>query len=125
MREADAIIDRSNIVLVPGFMTDSDLWTGLAPELDGYNSVFADTSTGSSLEAIAAHILEQCPPRFVLLGFSLGGYIARYMTYQAGHRVESLILVATSARAGSIYSRSRPGDPQAIKGLSTAAVRAS
>lgn len=120
-----SIVDRPNIVLVPGFMTDSDLWTDLIPGLDGYNIFYADTSTGSSLDAIAAHILEQCPPRFILLGFSLGGYVARYMTYQAGNRVESLILVATSARAGSPSSRSRPGDPQASKGLSTAAIRAS
>lgn len=120
-----SIVDRPTIVLVPGFMMDSDLWTDLIPELDGYNTVCVDTSTGSSLEAIAAHILEQCPPKFILLGFSLGGYVARYMTYQAGHRVESLILVATSARAGSPGSRSRPGDPQAFKGLSTSAIRAS
>lgn len=116
---------RPTIVLVPGFMTDSDLWADLIPELDGYNIVCADTSTGSSLDAIAAHILKQCPPTFILLGFSLGGYVARYMTYQASERVESLVLVATSARAGSPSSRGASADSQAFRGLSTAAIRAS
>jgi pimeloyl-ACP methyl ester carboxylesterase len=106
-------------------MTDSDLWTDFIPELDGYNAVCADISTGCSLERIAAHILEQCPPKFILLGFSLGGYVARYMTYQAAHRIESLILVATSARSVSPSSQSRPGDPQAFKGLSAGAISAS
>src|SRR5688572_29013397 len=105
---------RPTIVLVPGLMTDGDLWTDFVAELDGYDIVYADMSIGSSLEAIAAHILEQCPPTFILLGFSLGGYVARYMTYQAGHRVEALILVATSARAGSPGSPSRCGDPRAF-----------
>jgi len=118
-------VDRPTIVLVPGFMTDSDLWADLLPELDGYNLVCADTSTGSSLNAIAAHILKQCPPKFILLGFSLGGYVARYMTYQASERVESLILVATSARAGSPSSRVGFGDQLAFKELSAGAVRAS
>jgi pimeloyl-ACP methyl ester carboxylesterase len=120
-----SIVDRPNIVFVPGFMTDSDLWTDLIPELNGSNTVCAVTLAGTSLEAIAANILEQCPPRFILLGFSLGGYVARYMTYQASHRVVCLILVATSARAGSPSSGSRPGDPQAFKGINTAAIRAS
>lgn len=116
---------RPTIVLVPGFMTDSDLWADLIPELDAYNIVCADTSTGSSLDDLAAHVLKQCPPTFILLGFSLGGYVARYMTYQASERVESLILVATAARAGSPSSRGRSGHSQAFRGLSTAAIRAS
>jgi pimeloyl-ACP methyl ester carboxylesterase len=62
---------------------------------------------------------------FILLGFSLGGYVTRYMTYQASHRVVSLILVATSARAGSPSSGFRPGGAHAFKGISTAAIRAS
>jgi pimeloyl-ACP methyl ester carboxylesterase len=118
-------VDLPTIVLVPGFMTDSDLWTDLIPELGGCNIVCADTSTGSSLEAIAAHILGECPPSFSVLGFSLGGYVARHMTYLAGERVESLIQVATSARATSPKSRIPSGDPQDFKGLSTAAIRAS
>ncbi len=116
---------RPTIVLVPGFMTDRDLWTDLIPELEGYNTVCADISSGSSLEAIAAQVLEQCPPRFILLGFSMGGFVARYVAYQAGTRIEALILVATSARAGSPSSRARPDDPKAFKGISTTAIRAS
>lgn len=52
---------RPTIVLVPGFMTDRDLWTDLIPELDGFNTVCADISSGSSLEAIAAQVTGAVP----------------------------------------------------------------
>jgi pimeloyl-ACP methyl ester carboxylesterase len=126
-RQTDQVANkgRPSIVLVPGFMTDDDLWADLIPKLEDYEVFCATTSTGTSLESIAAHILEQCPPTFTLLGFSLGGYVARYMAYQAAERVTSLVLVATSGRPSPPASRIAPAGSAAFKGLSVAAVRAS
>lgn len=115
--------ERPTIVLVPGFMTDQDLWRDLVLQLQGYNLICSDLAAGHSLEEIASYILRQCPPKFVLLGFSLGGYVARHIAYQAGDRVTALVLVATSARAGSPSSRPTSVETQSFKGLSTAAVR--
>lgn len=86
------------IVLAPGFMTDDDMWSDLIPFLKDYQVIYADFSEGTTLQELAASNLRRCPERFILLGFSLGGYIARHMVYQAPERVEALVLIGTSTR---------------------------
>ena len=51
------------------------------------------------MDAIAARILTQAPPRFALAGLSMGGYIAFEILRQAPHRVAKLALLDTGARA--------------------------
>nr|WP_255711917.1 alpha/beta hydrolase [Xenorhabdus sp. PB30.3] len=36
------------------------------------------------------------PDRFVLVGFSLGGYVARWIASLVPERIEALVLIATS-----------------------------
>ena len=50
------------------------------------------------MEAIAARILADAPPRFALAGLSMGGYIAFAMMRQAPERIAKLALLDTSAR---------------------------
>lgn len=86
-------------VLVPGFMLDATLWDDLLPLLPAAQPVtFADIGTGGSIEAMAASVLAAAPPAFVLVGFSMGGYVAREMARMAPERVSALALIATSAR---------------------------
>lgn len=89
---------RPTIVLAPGFMTDYDMWSDFVPFLKDYNVIYADFREGTTLQELAASNLQRCPERFILMGFSLGGYIARHMVYQAPERVEALILIGTSTR---------------------------
>jgi len=89
---------KPTIVLAPGFMTDDDLWRDVVPHFLDYNVVYADFREGTTLQELAASNLSRCPERFVLMGFSLGGYIARHMLYLAPERVQALILVGTSTR---------------------------
>lgn len=89
---------RPTIVLAPGFMTDYDMWSDFVPFLKDYNVIYADFREGATLQELAASNLQRCPERFILMGFSLGGYIARHMVYQAPERVEALILIGTSTR---------------------------
>lgn len=86
------------LVLAPGFMTDYDMWSDVVPYLKDYNIMYADFREGTTLQELAASNLRRCPERFTLIGFSLGGYIARHMVYQAPERVEALVLVGTSTR---------------------------
>lgn len=86
------------IVLAPGFMTDYDMWRDFVPYLKDYNVMYADFREGTTLQELAASNLRRCPERFILMGFSLGGYISRHMLYQAPERVEALILIGTSTR---------------------------
>lgn len=89
---------KPTIVLAPGFMTDYDMWSDFVPYLKDYNVMYADFSEGTTLQELAASNLRRCPERFILIGFSLGGYISRHMLYQAPDRVEALVLVGTSTR---------------------------
>ncbi|MCW5735795.1 MAG: alpha/beta hydrolase [Enhydrobacter sp.] len=106
-----------NIVLLPGFMCDSDLWRDVAPGLGKigalhYGNVFQD----DTLEGMAERVLSEAPDRFVLIGFSMGGFVARVLTLMAPDRVTAVAFVASSAREYTEAERARrlqgalPGD---------------
>ena len=87
------------IVLVPGLNCSARLYAEQIPPLWRFGPVqVADHTRDDSMEAIAAGILAQAPPRFALLGLSMGGYIALTMERQAPARVHKLALLDTSAR---------------------------
>ena len=87
------------IVLVPGLNCSARLYAEQIPALWRFGPVqVADHTRDDSMEAIAAAILAQAPPRFALVGLSMGGYIALTMVRQAPARVHKLALLDTSAR---------------------------
>lgn len=88
------------LVLIPGYMLDDALWDGMLPFLPPELPLhFASLAEGDSIAAMAQAILAKCPPQFTLLGFSMGGYVAREIVRLAPERVLGLALVATSSRA--------------------------
>jgi len=88
------------LVLIPGYMLDDALWDGMLPFLPPELPLhFASLAEGDSIAAMAQAILSRCPPQFSLLGFSMGGYVAREIVRIVPDRVQSLALVATSSRA--------------------------
>lgn len=90
------------LVLLPGFMCDADLWTDVTPALDPrWRIAHGDVFQDASIEAMAARILASAPPRFVAVGFSMGGFVAREMALSAPDRVQALVLIATSALGSS------------------------
>ena len=106
-----------NFVLLPGFMCDSDLWRDVAPDLGTlgplhYGNVYQD----DTLEGMAERVLSEAPERFVLIGFSMGGFVARVLTLMAPGRVTGVAFVASSAREYTEAERARrrqgalPGD---------------
>ena len=87
------------IVLVPGLNCSARLYAEQVPALWGFGPVtIADHRRDDSMAAIAAHILATAPPRFALVGLSMGGYIAFAMVRQAPERVARLALLDSSAR---------------------------
>ena len=91
-----------DLVLLPGFMCDADLWADMVPDLSAlgrihYGNVYQD----STLDGMARRVLEQAPERFVLVGFSMGGFVARVLTLMAPERVNGVAFVASSARGYS------------------------
>jgi pimeloyl-ACP methyl ester carboxylesterase len=70
--------------------------------------------TPDTIDAMARHAADFIRvlgiPRFDLLGFSIGGYIAQSFCFQYGEQVRRLILVGTGPRAGE-----PPTDPKYAK----------
>ncbi len=92
--------DNLPIVLVPGLNCSARLYAEQVPALWRFGPVtVADHTRDDSMTAIAARILAASPPRFALVGLSMGGYIAMEMTRQAPQRVVKLALLDTAARA--------------------------
>ncbi|UGV29189.1 alpha/beta hydrolase [Rhodopseudomonas boonkerdii] len=116
------------IVFVPGFMLDSEMWSELEPELAAYGPAHhVDLRRGTSLEDMADLALEQLPDRFILVGFSLGGYVARQIARRVPDKLSALILIATSARADTPEQIQRKQfalqlHDSAFKGLSPTAI---
>jgi len=88
-----------SIVLIPGFMLDDSLWDDLIIELPSEWHVFkANLLNGNTIPEIALSIAHNAPEKFILIGFSLGGYIARSLAEQFPDRLSALILIASSLR---------------------------
>lgn len=94
------------LVLIPGFMLDETMW-------DQFISLFPDDrrficttlSQGRDIEEMAAHIVSDLPQQFILIGFSLGGYVARAIADVFPERVAGMVLIATSLRETSPTQR--------------------
>mgnify|MGYP003584007187 CR=1 FL=1 len=118
-----------SLVLLPGFMCDADLWIDMVPDLERLGALhFGNVYEDDSLEGMARRVLADAPERFVLVGFSMGGFVARVLTLMAPERVAGVAFVASSARGYSDEERTRrisgyrPGDrpPRAAGAVSNA-----
>jgi pimeloyl-ACP methyl ester carboxylesterase len=98
------------LLLVPGFMADDTLWSDMTAALARFGPILhADLRHDASVNAMAQRALADAPPSFLLVGFSMGGYVAREMARLAPERVRALVLVATSTRPDTPAMRQRKG----------------
>ena len=117
------------LVLLPGYMCDADLWTDMLPDLAVLGAVqHGNVHADSTLDGMARRVLAEAPDRFVLVGFSMGGFVARVLTLMAPERVAGVAFVTSSARGYSDEETARrkagyrPGDrpPRAAGAVTTA-----
>lgn len=110
-------------------MCDKDLWTDMVPGLGMLGTIHhGNVYEDSTLDGMARRVLASSPERFVLIGFSMGGFVARVLTLMTPGRVAGVAFVASSARGYSpeeIERRKaghRPGDrpPRAAGAVATA-----
>lgn len=96
-----------HIVLLPGLLTNANLFTEQIPVLSNVATVeVGDLSAGETISEMAAGILKTASAKnFVLLGLSLGGYVAFEILRQAPERVAGLVLMDTTARADTAEAR--------------------
>jgi pimeloyl-ACP methyl ester carboxylesterase len=86
-------------VLIPGLLCTPELYAPQIPLLWRFGPVtIADHTRDDSMAGIAGRILADAPPRFVLMGLSMGGYAALEIMRQAPGRVARLALIDTQAR---------------------------
>lgn len=110
-------------------MLDETLWDALVPLLQWQAPVQRlPLGPGATMEEIARSVAQAAPGRFVLVGFSLGGYVARKVAELFPERVAALMLVATSLesdteeRARAKQDAIRALDPATFRGLSMGSI---
>ena len=86
-------------VLIPGLLCTPRLYAEQLPALWRFGPVMvADHTRDDSMGGIARRILADAPPRFALVGLSMGGYVTFEIMRQAPQRVAKLALLDTQAR---------------------------
>jgi pimeloyl-ACP methyl ester carboxylesterase len=86
-------------VLIPGLLCTPRLYAEQIPALWRLGPVtVANHTLEHSMGAIARQILSLAPPKFALVGLSMGGYVAFEMLRQEPDRIARLALLDTTAR---------------------------
>ncbi len=87
------------VVLIHGLLCSARLYASQIPALWSTGPVtVAEHTRDDSVAGIARRILSTAPPRFALVGLSMGGYISFELLRQAQQRVVRLALLDTAAR---------------------------
>ena len=83
-------------------MCDTQLWADMAPDLARLGEVrYGNVYQDDTLDGMARRVLAESPEQFVLVGFSMGGFVARVLALIAPERVRGVAFVASSARGYS------------------------
>jgi pimeloyl-ACP methyl ester carboxylesterase len=106
-------------------MCDADLWADMAADLAKLGTVhYGNVYQDDTLDGMARRVQAEAPDRFVLVGFSMGGFVARVLTLMAPERVRGVAFIASSAREYTPAERERrikgnlPGDrPKRANGV--------
>lgn len=107
------------LVMLPGMMCDARLFGPQIAALSCRYTLHAAPLTGAdSVAALATSILQNAPPRFALVGLSMGGIVAMEIVRQAPDRVSRLALLDTNplAEAPEVKARRRPQIARVLAG---------
>jgi len=102
------------LVLLPGMMCDGRLFGPQIAAFSGRALHLAPMVGAVTVQALAAQILADAPPRFALAGLSMGGIVAMEIMVQAPDRVTHLALLDTNPRAETLEVQARRA-PQIAK----------
>jgi pimeloyl-ACP methyl ester carboxylesterase len=85
--------------MIPGMMCDERIFAHQIEELGTDTEVYiADISKYSSIQELASDVLENSPPKFFLVGHSMGGIVAMEMCSQEPDRIEKLVIMDSNPK---------------------------
>ena len=88
------------LVMIPGMMCDERIFAPQIEELVSKRSVHvADISKHDNISDLASDVLSHAPPKFCLIGHSMGGIVAMEICAQDPKRIEKLVLIDTNPLA--------------------------
>lgn len=91
---------RDTVVFLPGLLCDGAVWEPQIATLCGrYDCIVADYGGADSLPAMAESVLASAPPRFAVVGHSMGGRVALEVIRSAPQCVTRLALLDTGYQA--------------------------
>lgn len=100
------------LVLLPGMMCDARLFAPQIAALSARYTLHVPSLTGAdTMPGLAEAVLAAAPPRFALLGLSMGGILAMEIVARAPDRVERLALLDTNpfAETAEVTAARAPG----------------
>lgn len=98
---------KAALVLLPGAMSGVSSWHYQLQEFSKDRPVYVPERHRhlSTIAQMARHLVEELPPEFDLVAWSMGGYIAFELSRLAGGRIRKLVLLSTSAQPESAEAR--------------------
>ncbi len=91
---------KPHLLLLPGLLNDHTVWQQQQNALADCATISVASFGDDDYFAVMAEaLLASTPDKFLLAGFSMGGYIALEILRRAPERVQALALISTSARA--------------------------
>lgn len=87
------------IILITGQLLTEAVWQPLIDAWPHREVIVADNRSDDTIEGFAQRLLDGAPPKFVLVGHAMGGFIAFEVMRRAPGRVAKLALISTLASA--------------------------
>lgn len=87
------------IVLITGQLLTDAVWQPLLDAWRDREVIIADNRSDDTIAGFARRLLDNAPPKFILIGHAMGGFVAFEVMRRAPERVAKIALIATLASA--------------------------
>lgn len=87
------------IILITGQLLTDAVWRPLLDAWSDREVIVADNRSDDTIEGFAQRLLDNAPPKFILIAHAMGGFIAFDVMRRAPARVAKLALISTLASA--------------------------
>ncbi len=87
------------IVLITGQLLTDAVWQPLLDAWKNRQVIVADNRSDDTIEGFAQRLLDNAPPKFMLIAHAMGGFVAFEVMRRAPERVAKLALISTLASA--------------------------